>query len=180
MANNLITYRGRVVVRKGESIDFARTSGGLYILGPFWVVEDHQQKVGRVRKQPKLSHLLELEENFGKGDDDYITVASSWHKITVMGDKAEALAQNGDFGKSALIEVEASYEEDPVPWVDRQNVTRAGRPESIGDKVGSIKIKFPPFDDQKTGPIWDGISDVPEPRRGGGGAAREVREDEGF
>lgn len=177
---NKIEYVGRVTVRKGETIPFARTSSGMYILGPVVVAEDHQKKVSAVRRDPRLASILGEERNEGKGDEDYITVATSWHRVKVFGDKAAELAQDEDFGKGALIEVEASYEEDPVPWVTRDAVTRTSRPETIGDRVGGIKIKFGPFEENKTGAIWDGISDVPEPARGGGGRAREIRDDEGF
>lgn len=175
---NKIGYTGRIIVRAGETIPFERTSTGLYILGPFVVAEDHQQKVSRVRKQPKLAHILEEEHNFGKADDDYITVATSWHRVKVIGDKAAVLAQDAKFNKGALIDVEASYEEDTTPWVDREGITRTSRPESIGDKMGSVNIRFGPF--EEAAPLWDGISDVPEPQRRGGGQAREYRDDEGF
>ena len=60
-----------------------------------------------------------------KSDDDYITVATSWHRVTVIGDQAEALAQDEEFGAGALIDVEASYTEDDTPWVDRGAVVSA-------------------------------------------------------
>lgn len=177
MANS-INYTGRVVVRKGESIPLIRTDGGLYILGPVVVAEDHQMKKGRARKNPRLNDVVNNERNEMKSDDDYITYATSWHRVEILGDQAEALAQDEEFGAGALIDVEASYTEDDTPWVDRGGVTRTSRPESIGDKFGSIKVRFAPREPQA---IWDGISDLPSRRAGsGGGAQREYAEDEGF
>lgn len=178
MANS-IKYTGRVVVRKGETIPLIRTDGGLYILGPIVVAEDHQKKKGALRKDPRMKEVVEHERNEMKSDDDYITYATSWHRVEILGDQAEALAQDEEFGHGALIDVEASYTEDAKPWVDKGGTTRASRPESIGDKFGSIKVRFAPREPQA---IWDGVSDLPSKRPGssGGGGHREYSENEGF
>lgn len=183
MSQNLISYTGRVVQRLKdgvrEPIPFAVTENGLYILGPITLAEDHQMKKARVRKDPKLAHLLEDEFNKKKGDDDYITVSTSWHRIMVFGEKAEQYAQDAELvAHGALIDVEASYTEDATPWKMRDGTERIGRPEQIGDKVGSMVTRFAPREARE--PVWDGISPVPAPQRSGGGQDREVRENEGF
>lgn len=181
-----INYTGRVVQRLAadgqtrEPIKFGVSANGMHVLGPITIVEDHQQKKSRVRKDPKLSHILEDEYNRKKGDDDYITVSKSWHRVTVFGDKAEEYAQDPELvAHGALIDVEATYTEEN-PWKTRDGVERAGRPEQIGDKVGSLVSRFAPREARE--PVWDGVSPVPslKGQGGGGGSDREVSQDEGF
>lgn len=182
-----ISYTGTVVQRlkdgsetEREPIPFSVTDQGLYILGPITIAERHDMKKSRVRKDTKLAHLLETEYARKAGDDDYIQVSKSWHRVTVFGDKAEAYAQDATLiAHGALVDVEeATYTEDAAPWVMRDGTERVGRPEQIGDKAGSIVSRFAPKEARE--PVWDGISDVPAPRGRGGGRDAEVSSDEGF
>lgn len=178
MPRNSLGYTGRIVVRDGESIDFSRTASGMFILN-LVLMESHQMKKSKARKDPKLKSYVDDPYNASQGDDDYINVMPSWHRITVFGDKAEQLALNPEINSGALVEViDASYSEE-APWPTRDGVLRAGRPESIGDNHGSIDVLYPPREPKAA--IWDGLSEVPEPSRGGGGGQeRQLAENEGF
>lgn len=182
MATNAISYTGRIVVRQGEAIKFTRTASGMGIL-ELTLAETHSMKMGRAKKDPKMKQYVEDPYNAAKGDDDYINTTTSWHRLTIFGDKADELAQDWEINAGALVDVmEAGYTEEGA-WPTKDGVFRAGRPESIGDQRGSVTVKFPPR--EETEPIWDGISDVPTPGGNGGGgggqfASGELADDEGF
>lgn len=179
MAQNSISYTGRIRVRDGEKIKHTRTEAGMHIL-ELVIAEDHSMKKGRALKDPKLKKYAEDPYNASKGADEYIRTTTSWHRLTIFGDKAAELAQDPDINAGALIEVnEASYTEDE-PWETKDGVKRAGRPETIGDQRGGITVVFPPREEEARPPIWDGVSDVPKPGGSGNGGGRQYREDEGF
>lgn len=176
MAQNSIGYEGRIVVTKNAPLKFTRTKAGMFIL-EMTLAENHSMKKGRAKKDPALKRFVEDDRNKSKGDDDWIDTTTSWHRLTVFGDKAEAYATDEDFNNGALVIVEnASYTEEGE-WETKDGVKRAGRPETIGDQKGSLEIKFAPKEAQPA--IWDGESPVPEPG-GSGGAAKEYGENEGF
>ena len=176
MAQNSIGYTGRVVDRNG-SLKVSQTANGMIVLNIGMIAEQHQMKMGAAKRDPHMKQYVEDERNASKGDDDWIDTTVSWHKLTVFGDKAGDLACNPEFNHGALIEIEgASYVEES-PWKTKDDVLRAGRPETIGDKKGSVTIKFAPRDARPA--LWDGESALPKPG-GGGGPAREISDNEGF
>lgn len=186
MASNSISYEGRIISVNKESRDpeplkFSQTEGGMFIL-ELLLVEQHSMKKSQAIKDPELKKLVDANpKNKSKGADDYVDTTSTWHKITIFGDKAAEYAQNQEFNHSALVTVtDASYTEES-PWETTQNgqkAFRAGRPETIGDRKGTLEIKFPAFDDaQDVGPAWDGESAVPKPggsRKGSGGGSSSM------
>lgn len=187
MARNSLSYEARIVSidkksREPVALDFTRSANGTAIL-KLVLVEQHSDKKGRVLKSPTLKHYAEDERNASKGADDYVNTTSTWHRLTVMGEKAEQYAQDADFNHGALIVIkEASYtEEEPWEIKGATGVSlRAGRPESIGDYQGELEIKFAPREDV-FGPTWDGVSEVKKAGgSGGGGAASMPSVDEGF
>lgn len=176
----LISYTGRLVVRQGEKIDLKRTAQGLLILGPVTIVEQHQERKDRVKRNPAQKKFLEQPRAHSAADDDYIDVEPSWHRLTIFGDKAEELALNPGFNKGALVTVlNASYSEE-APWTMKDGSIRAGRPETMGDNNPKLqKVQYPAsisfvFEaEAKDGepplqPIWDGESSLPAPGGGGG------------
>lgn len=115
-----------------------------------------------------------------KGPEDYVTVATAWHRIQVW-DTAEghpdflALVTDPKFNNGALITVDASYEEETKPWVDKAGQTRVGRREKIffgvqdGGFVGLKTLddgrQFPSTESDSQGrnwriPLWDGASSL--------------------
>lgn len=178
MAQNSISYEGRAVSTTTRPFKLTQTTGGMTIL-EFTVAEQHSMKKGRAKKDSAMKEFVEDERNIAKTDDDWINTTVSWHRLTIFGEKAEALATNDEFGHGALIVVDnASYVEEVAYWSTRDGVQRAGRPETIGDQKGEIEIKFPPRDPQ--GALWDGASPLPKPGGNGPREDREVAEDEGF
>lgn len=176
MAQNGISYDGRIVASEKKPIEHTVSSNGLHI-AKVVVAETHQMKKGQAKKNPALQKFVDDERAQAKTDDDYIDTTTSWHRLTIIGDKAEELVQLAGFNHGALIVVsDASYTEEG-DWETKDGVKRAGRPETIGDKKGSVVIKFEPRTPQE--PVWDGISEV-KSASGGGASQREYSEDEGF
>lgn len=176
MAGNGISYSGGIVAAK-TPIEHTVTSNGLHIVR-IVVAETHQMKKGQAKKNPAFQKYVDAERAQSKTDDEYIDTTTSWHRLTIMGDKAEELVQLPGFNHGALIVVsDASYSEEG-DWQTKDGVMRAGRPETIGDKKGSVVIKFEPRNPLPA--VWDGLSEVKAAGGGGGGAQREYTEDEGF
>lgn len=176
MAKNKISYEGRIIARDSKpEFGFA---GSLAVL-KLTIAEQHSAKNKQCQKDPNLKKYYDPT----KATEDYVNTTTSWHKLTVMGDLAERYAQDADFNHGALIVVEeASYTEEG-DWETKDGVKRAGRPEMIGDRQGSIEIKFSPRvrdGEQAPTPIWDGLSTPKIGGNGGGGQQREYDENEGF
>jgi hypothetical protein len=174
LAKNGITYEGRVIDTERMPVEFGKfTDGGTTVL-KLVVAEQHSDKNKNAPAKFKDPN---------KSGEDWVNTTTSWHKLTVFGEKAEELALADWFGHSAIVQVtNASYKEED-PWTDRGNVVRAGRPETIGDD-GSIEVKaknngdlLGRSDDARQ--IWDGGS-VPILKGSGGKRSYEVPEDEGF
>lgn len=187
MPRNSIGYEGRIISRDREQgrtvpLKFTQSQNGMCVLN-LLLVEQHSTKKAAALRDPNLKHYAEEERNASKGADDYINTTSTWHKLTVFGDKAAEYAQDPDFNHGALITVvDASYTEEE-PWETTQGgvkAFRAGRPETIGDRFGSLEIKFAPNDPQP--PTWDGESAVARPggNGGGGGQSSMPAEEDGF
>jgi len=175
---NSIGYEGRVINNDRMPIEFGKTKNGMVLL-KVSIAEQHRGKNGKVAKE---------FQDPNKTAEDWVPTTTSWHKLTVFGDKAEALAADPDFNHGSIVVVEgASYVEE-APFKTRDDVLRAGRPESIGDNAGSVEVKsyngkvFGPSDNAP-GIIWDGESAIPELKGGSGGdrpRTFEVDETEGF
>lgn len=176
MAQNGISYDGRIVA-KNKPIRHTVTDNGLHILN-LTIAEQHSMKKSAAKRNPAMKQYVDAERAQSKTDDDYIDTTVTWHSLTIMGEKAEDLAQNHELNHGALVVIsDASYTED-APWKDDQGVERARRSETIGDKKGGLVVKFAPRDPMP--PVWDGMSEVAKAGGGGSGPAREYEEPSGF
>lgn len=175
---NRITYVGRVVNAKKGDLTFTQAKTGMKILN-LLLAERHTMKKSAAKRNPLLKKYVDEPFNANKGDDDYIGTTTTWHRLTIMGDKAEELALQEEINAGALLVVaDASYVEEGA-WVTKDGVSRAGRPETIGDRNGLVLVKFPPKDAAE--PLWDGESEVPSAGGNGGGSSiQETPESEGF
>lgn len=184
---NGVWYEGRII-NKAEQSKLSRAKSGRRVL-ELLIAEDFRDK---------NKNAPENMKDPAKGPEDYVTVATAWHKVSVFDaaeDSAEfdALVRNPRFNHGAVVVVDASYQEDSKPWVDKQQVTRIGRRESIfiDPKVedgGSIGFKDIDGKGKTFGaaegyekPFWDGTSALPAMGGGGGQvAAPHYSDDEGF
>lgn len=187
MGKNALSYEfGRVFERGGENprpIRIVRTQSGLIIVNVV-VIEQFQQKKSRVRQQagrdPQMQKFLDAPYAQSKADGDYIDTFAEWHELDIMGDKAEALITDPQFGNGCVIDViGATYEIDGM-FTGRDGVLRHRRKETIGDKVGEVKIRYPRRDHETLEPLWNGIDELPKPGGSGGGQARQYSDDEGI
>lgn len=177
MPRNAISYEGRLINTERMPVEFGKFREDGQTVLKITVAEQHQAKNKNAGKFQDRS----------KGAEDWVNTHTSWHKVTLFGETAEALAQDPLFNHGAILVVDrASYTEEE-PWTTKDNVQRAGRPETIGDD-GSVSIKeyngrtFGAYEDNQK-EIWDGINPIPLLKsRGNGGAAprREYGDDEGF
>lgn len=181
---NGIWFEGRVINKAGQS-KLSRAKNGRRVLD-LLVAEDFRTKNSQAGEKSDPA----------KNPDDYVTVATAWHKVRVYdtpeGHPAfDALVRDPRFNHGAVIVVDASYEEDSKPWLDKQNVTRIGRSESIyigKEDGGSVGFKDIDGVGKTFGasegfekPFWDGVSDLPALGGSGGGvAAPQYGDDEGF
>lgn len=187
---NGVWYEGRIINKglKNVQSKLSRAKSGRRVL-ELLIAEDFRDK---------NKNAPEDKKDPGKGPEDYVTVATAWHRVSVFDaaqDSAafDALVRDPRFNHGAVIVVDASYQEDSKPWVDKQEVTRIGRRESIFldpavEDGGSIGFKDIDGKGKTFGaaeghevPFWDGVSDLP-PMGGGGGAiaAPQYSDDEGF
>lgn len=181
---NGVWYEGRLINNKGQS-KLSKAKTGRRVL-ELLIPEDFRRK----NKDAGSAN------DPTKSPDDYVTVATAWHRVKVYDSLEghpgfEALITNPEFNHGAVLMIDASYEEDTKPWVDKQGVTRVGRPEAIYFGVedgGSIGFKdidgqgktFGSADGFKT-PFWDGVSELPAMGGSGGSiAAPEYGDNEGF
>lgn len=163
---NLLRYNGWVT--KAEA--FSARNGGVIV--KLTLAEKHREKNKSAPNEFKDPN---------KSDDDYVDTFTSWHKLTILGEIAEELAQDPEIQKNALLLVETSYREGK-PFVMKNGTTTAGREETVGDSRGFVAVRFPPRDGAEA--LWDGLSELPLlAGSGGGGAGPEApkfAEDEGF
>jgi len=182
---NGVWFEGRLINKTGQSkLSKARTGRRVLEL---LVAEDFRSK---------NSAAPDSKKDPAKGPDDYVTVATAWHRIRVFDGKEpnaefEKLIRDPRFNHGAVIVVDASYEEDSTPWIDKQGVTRTSRPESIYFGVedgGSIGFKNIDGNGKTFGasegferPFWDGVSELPAMGGSGGNVpAPDYSENEGF
>lgn len=181
---NGVWYEGRVINKAGQS-KLSKAKTGRRVL-ELLVAEDFRRKNKDAGEHNDPT----------KSPDDYVTVATAWHRVTIY-DTLEGspdfdkLILDPNFNHGAVIVVDASYEEDTKPWVDKQKITRIGRRESIYMGVedgGSVGFKDIDGAGKTFGasegfvkPFWDGVSDLPAMGGSGGGpAAPQYDENEGF
>jgi hypothetical protein len=176
-----ISYEGRLVNTERMPIKFGKSKNAGLVIAEVTIAEQHSGKNSKVAQK---------YQDRTKGTEDYVPTTTTWHRVTIMGEKAEALLQDENFNHGAIFEViDATYVEED-PWKTRDEVLRAGRPETIGDRQGTINVKVSerqgiilgPNDDNRVA-LWDGVSPLPEFSRGGsGGGAPDWQpdEDEGF
>jgi hypothetical protein len=177
MPRNAISYEGRLLNTERSPIEFGKFSEGGTSVLKFTVAEQHQGKNGKVAKQ---------YQDPTKAADAWVNTTTSWHKVTVFGETAEALVQDPLFNNGAIVVIEkASYTEEDA-WTTRDGVSRAGRPETIGDD-GDVSIKeyngrvFGAYEEAQI-EIWNGVTPIPLLKSKGSGSAprREYADDEGF
>jgi hypothetical protein len=164
---NLLRYTAWVT--KAEA--FSSRNGGVIL--KLNLAEKHREKNGRAPKEFKDPN---------KSDDDYVDTYVSWHKLSILGEIAEELAQDPEIQKGALLLVETSYREGK-PFVMKNGVETAGREETIGDTRGYVAVKYPPKTELPA--LWDGLEELPQLAGSGGGSGAgpvmpEFNENEGF
>jgi len=189
---NGVWYEGRVINKPREGKEpqckLSISSTGRKVL-TLLIAEDFSEKnkdAPQSKKRPE------------KGPEDYVTVATAWHKIQVFdskeGDHPDfiALVTDPNFNHGAVVVVDASYKEDGEPWTDNGGNRHIGRSEKIffgiedGGSIGYKDIDgkgktFGAADGFKTA-LWDGVSALPKLGGSGGGgpAAPQYGDDEGF
>jgi hypothetical protein len=170
MPRNKISYQGRIVsIKNGQKqpLDINVKAGKTSFLN-LVLAEQHQTK----NKQCK-GNLAKYADP-SKGTEDYVNTTTSWHRLTVFGEKAEAYAQDPDFNHGALLDVEDAAYSEEADWITKDGVARAGRPETISNgEIGSLSVRFPPrYQDNETpmAPAWDPITqdEIGYNGRGGG------------
>lgn len=184
MAQNSISYDGAIVSMNRDTRQvvpprLVQSENGLAIL-ELRLAEGHDMKKARAPKE-----VQDDPRNAAKGADEFVRVSTSWHKLTIFGDKALELAQNPDINHGALIRVvDASYMEDAEPFevtVKGEKVRQTGRPETIGDKKGYVEVIFPPKEEDRRPAIWDGESPIPSAKGNGGGRSSNMPDEgDGF
>lgn len=186
MPRNGIWFEARVINNSGQS-KLARARSGKLVLS-LVLAEQFQEKNSKAPDEFKQAD---------KSADQYVNTYTAWHRLQVFADDGDiefmGLVRDPLFNHGAVVEVEASYQEEK-PWEDRGGKVHAGRRESIfwatrGEKGGgSIGIKR--LDDGRilgardefAVPFWDGVSELPALGGSGGGApaAPQYGDDEGF
>jgi hypothetical protein len=177
MAGNGISYVGRLINNNGQAK--WGQSGGQNPLAVLTVVlaEQHTERNDKAAKK--------YQDNT-KATDAYVPTTTSWHRVTIFGDEAKTLASDPDFNHGALIQVTAANYREEDDWVTKDNVRRAGRPETIGRDssiaIFSVNGNVYGARDEYAVPIWDGgpIPALKGQGGGGGGGGREYGDDEGF
>lgn len=171
MARNSISYEGRIVDNNGQREFGKYTESGMSVL-KLVIAEQHQAKNKNAGSFQDKS----------KGEEEWVDTTVSWHRVTLFGEQAEELAQDPEIARGAIVVVTgASYSEEE-PWKTKENVLRAGRPETIG-KDGKIEVlerggyRFGPKAENEI-PAWDGVSDIPIIKGKGGGNRAEPNYDE--
>jgi hypothetical protein len=175
MAQNGISYVGRLINNRGQA-EFGQSRGG----NPVLKVVLAEQHTGRNDKvAPKY-------QDRNKATDDYVPTTTSWHRVAIFGEQALELASDPGFNHGALIEVTNAQYSEEDPWTTKDNVQRAGRPETIGrdSYIGVLERNGNRFEarEEHYAPIHDGgpIPALKGSGGGGGGGGREYAEDEGF
>ncbi|ACY35942.1 hypothetical protein CMP1-46 [Clavibacter phage CMP1] len=176
---NGISYEGTIISMDKETkkvlpLDFNFKQGKISILR-LVIAERHSDKNGKVEKDPNRK---EKYYDPTKGADEYVNTTTSWHRLTIFGDKAEAYAQDPKFNHGALVEVKDVTYVEEGEWRMNDGVMRAGRPETAGDKKGDLKIKFPPKvkpGESARPATWDGFSEM---GYAGGGGQQAVSDDD--
>jgi hypothetical protein len=173
---NSIGYTARIIATRPEHTVWGKSKNGTPVL-KLTLAEQHQGRNDRVPEKYRRND---------KATDAWVNTTTTWHKLTLMGDIAADVASDERYSHGTLVTVtDASYEEED-PWVTRDGVERAGRPETIGDRKGNIEVYVGRNGDEFTGDdlkaLWDGESEIPDlPRSGGGrGRAPEYGENEGL
>lgn len=175
MAVNGISYVGRLVNNKGQA-KWGQSKNGNAVLEVV-IAEDHQERNDRAPKE---------FQDRSKPTDAYVTTFTTWHRITMFKEVALEMASDPGFNHGALVEVQNAQYREEKPWTTKDNVQRAGRPETVGKDtyIGVFESKGNRFEsrDEWYVPIHDG-GEIPLLRGsggGGGGGGREYRDDEGF
>jgi len=193
---NGIYYEGRTVNRPGKkdgkpSMLLSKSKQNNFVLD-LVIAEQFRGKNSNVDEQFK---------DPTKAADDYVNTYTAWHRLRIFADADNAdfikLVTDPKFNHGAIVEVDAQYEE-VKPWTDNGGKEHAGRQELIywakGSKedpydAGFISIKVLPDGrvlgarDEHEKPLYDGNFDsLPALGGSGGGgpAAPEYKEDEGF
>ncbi len=176
MAQNGISYVGRLVNNKGQA-KWGQSKAGNPVLEVV-IAEDHQERNDRAPKE---------YQDRTKATDAYVRTTTSWHRLTMFGDVALEMATDAEFNHGALVEVTNAQYREEKPWVTKDQVERAGRPETIGKDsfVGIFEVNGNRYGarDEWNVPIHDG-GEIPALKGqgggGGGGGSREYSDTEGF
>lgn len=152
MQGNVLRYNAWVT--KAEA--FSTSKGGVLI--KLNLAEKHREKNSSAPKEFRNANL---------GEDEYVDTRTSWHKLSILGDIAEELAQDPEIQKGALLLVECSYREN-APFQMKDGTMQAGRDETVGDNRGFVAVRFAPREELDA--LWDGLEDLPPLKGSGGGS----------
>lgn len=177
MPGNGISYVGRLInTDPSRHTKWGESKNGQAVL-EVTIAEQHTGRNDKVAKK--------YQDNT-KATDAYVPTTTSWHKVTMFGDKAKEMASDPDFNHGALVQVTAANYVEEDDWETRDGVKRAGRPETIG-RDSNIEIFSSNGNtygarEEYAVPIWDGgpIPALKGQGGGGGGGGREYSDNEGF
>jgi hypothetical protein len=175
MANG-ISYTGRLINNRGQC-EFGQSRAGNPVLKVV-IAEQHQGRNDRVAAK---------YQDKNQAADAYVDTTTSWHRVAIFGDQALELAEDPGFNHGALIEVTNAQYIEEDPWKTKDNVERAGRPETIGrdSYIGILERNGKRYEarDDNYGAIHEPGDPIPTLKGsggGGGGGGKEYSDEEGF
>lgn len=181
---NGIWYEGRQINNR-ENTKLSKSKSGNFVLD-LLIAEQFSEKNSSAPDEFK---------DATKSAEDYVNTYTAWHKVRVFADAGDqsfiALITNPLFNHGCVVEIDAQYEE-TKPWEDRGGRIHAGRQERIfwgKEDSGSVTIKVLPDGrtlgsrEENARPLYNGNFDALPSLGGSGGggpAAPEYKDDEGF